>query len=110
LLQGVDGGGELAFELGIGALLGEELIGRERVIELALQRLVATEPGLQPRELRVDLASPIGIAPELGIRGGSLELGDLRARALDVKGTPSPPRRARRDRPADRCGRSSTAS
>ena len=79
---------ELALELGVGPFFAEQLVERAGVIHLALQGVVKIDLGLQPRELRGDLPGASGIVPERRLGRLSLELVELGALAVDVKGTP----------------------
>ncbi len=106
-LERADRGRQLALELGVGAFLGQELVGGARIVHPALQRVLSLDLGVQPRELRGDLAGAIGVVPERRLGRLLLQLRHLRALALDVKGTPWRPRRVRRCRRDVRCGRSS---
>jgi hypothetical protein len=78
----------------------DDLSGAEPAGEHSFDRgrIVAegTHLGLQPRELGRDLGGTGGIVPELGVGSLPFELAELRALAVDVKGTPSRPRCARR--------------
>jgi hypothetical protein len=88
-------------------LVDQELIDRARIVEPALQGVRTLDLRVQPGELRRDLTGTVGVIPERWIGGVRREVGSLGALALYVKGTPSPPRCARRCDRVVRCGRSS---
>ena len=67
----------------------EELVHRARVVEATQERVVARDLRLEAGEAGRDLLGVGLIGPEVGARRLGLEGGQLRALALDVKGTPS---------------------
>jgi hypothetical protein len=85
---------ELGRELGVGFVF-EELVGRLEILERALEPVVAVDPVPEPGEALGQLLASGGIVPERRVGCLPLELGELRAGALDVKGTPSRRRCAR---------------
>jgi len=93
--------------LGVRTLFVQQLVQRTSVVHLALQRLVPIDLCLQAGELGRDLCRPLRIVPEPGIGRLTFELTELRALAVDVKGTPSRQRHARRSSRGVPCDRSS---
>jgi hypothetical protein len=86
--------GELRRELVV-AIGREQLVDRRGVVEAANESVVAVELGPEAGEPRRQALAAIGIVPERGIRRLPLELDELVALRVDVKGTPWRPRRAR---------------
>jgi hypothetical protein len=100
---------ELGLEVGV-RLAGQELVDRERVVEAPLERVVARDIVAEPGELgRQPLRARL-VVPQRRVGRLLLELRGPRALAVDVKGTPSRRRRARRALGGVRCGRSSARS
>jgi hypothetical protein len=87
LLERGDGSRQLLRQVRVVGVL-QQLVDRLGVVELALQVVVAIDLGLQSRELRGDLLRAGLIVPEVRVGRLLLELYDLRAFAVDVKGTP----------------------
>jgi hypothetical protein len=105
-LQNHDGAVELLGEIGV-VRVGQELVDRDRIAELAVQIVEAVEHRLQARERRSDPLTLGRVVPQGRIRGLPFQLGGLHALAVDVKGTPWRRRRARRGPGVARYGRSS---
>jgi hypothetical protein len=80
--------GELGREFGVGFVF-EELVGRLEILERALEPVVAVDPVPEPGEALGQLLAAGGIVPERRVGRLPFELGELRAGAVDVKGTPS---------------------
>jgi hypothetical protein len=109
LLEAVEAGGELPGELGVGLVL-QELVGRLEVAVRGLESVVAVDAVPQAGEPLGQLLAPSGVVPDRRVRRLALEVAELRASAVDVKGTPSPRRSCRGARGADRSARSSRRS
>jgi hypothetical protein len=73
----LDGGG-IAFRLA-------KLDQRDGIVELALELLVAGNRPLQRLALAHDLLGGLRIAPEVGVLGPLIQLGQARGRAIPVK-------------------------
>ncbi len=101
----VDRAAELGGQLRVGLVL-EQLAHGARVAQPKDEGVVAVELGAKARQARGQPPSAIGVVPERGVGGLLLELGHLSALAVDVKGTPSRRRCARRGPRAARCARS----
>ena len=85
---------ELGRELGV-RFVFEELVGRVEILERALEPVVAVDPVPEPGEALGQLLAAGGVVPERRVGRLAFELGELRASALDVKGTPSQRRSVR---------------
>jgi hypothetical protein len=96
---------ELPGELGIDFVL-EELVGRLQVSQGTLEPLVAVDLILQPGEAPGQPLASGGVVPERWVRGFTLDVGELGALALDVKGTPWRPGCGRGASRSVRCDRS----
>jgi hypothetical protein len=104
-LEVLEPGRELPRELRVGLAL-EELVGGLEVAQRALEPFVAVDLLLEAGEPLRQLLASCGVVPELGVRCLALEVGELRALAVDVKGTPSPTGSGNAWRGDGRCGRS----
>jgi hypothetical protein len=93
----VDGASKIPGHLGV-ALRREQLVHRPRVAEAANEIVVAIELGADAGQPRGQLLCSSGVVPERRVRRLPFELGDQRAFAVDVKGTPSRRRCASPDR------------
>jgi hypothetical protein len=78
---------EFPRQLGIGLVL-EQLVGRLEIAERPLEPVVSIDLVLQSGEALGQLLRAELLVPERGVRGQPFELTQLRALALDVKGTP----------------------
>jgi hypothetical protein len=105
LLEPNETGDELGRELAIGLLL-EELVGGLEVGQRAVEPVVAIEAVLQASETLRQLLAAGGIVPQRRVRGLPLQLREVGASGVDVKGTPSRRTRARAGLGAVRCARS----
>jgi hypothetical protein len=98
---------ELGGQIGIGGVL-QQLVDGGDVLELSLERVVPVDVGSEASQPLRQLLSPRRVVPERGIRCLGLEVRELRAPTVDVKGTPWRPARARGSSPDVPCTRSST--
>jgi hypothetical protein len=100
----VDGPSEIPGHLGV-ALRREQFVHSPRVAEAAYEIVVAIELGADAGQPRGQLLCSSWVVPERRVGRLPFELGDLRAFAVDVKGTPLRRRCAspgRRDGPSGR--------
>jgi hypothetical protein len=94
-LEALDAARQLLREVGV-RLLRQHLVEGLDVADTALEGLVPVDVLLEAGELAGDLLPPGRVVPQGRIGGLPLEIVQLRALALDVKGTPWRPRCARR--------------
>jgi hypothetical protein len=105
-LQALQGRGELALGLGIGALV-EELVEDLDLLEPLGKRVVPLELLAEAGQPPGQVLGPGGVVPQAGLGDGSLELVGLAAASIDVKDTPSRSRPAPPGLGRGRCARSS---
>jgi hypothetical protein len=103
-VAGIRLAGEQAFELALAGLLAQPLQRRlglgedrlvafgfreldqaQRVVELALDRAIAPDAALKPAALAQQLLRLLGLAPELGVFGERVQLGEAADRVIPVK-------------------------
>jgi hypothetical protein len=97
--------GELRGELRV-VLVLEQLIRRLEVPERGVELVVAVDAVLETGEPLRQLLAARGVVPDRGVRRLAFDLGEPLARAVDVKGTPSPRRSCRAARGDARSARS----
>jgi hypothetical protein len=98
-------GRELGGQLRI-LLVLQQLVGRLEVAERGLQPVVAVDAVLETGEPLGQLLAAGGVVPDRGVGRLAFELRELRASAVDVKGTPWPTRSCRATRRDGRSARS----